>query len=71
MQSMRLDASKKTVGLFLQRKWPNVSQGLVLNDSVAFYAVNHHGASVMNLGKGTKSLVMSWRDYMDFVSIPN
>jgi hypothetical protein len=69
VESVRLDGAKQAVSLLLESERPDVSQGFVLNHSIALDAVNRHRASIVNLSERAKSLVVSWSNHMYLVTI--
>lgn len=69
MDRVRFDRAKKPVSLLLDSEGPDVSQGLVLDYSVAFDAVNRHRAPIVNLGERAKGFIVSWGNNVHLVAI--
>jgi hypothetical protein len=69
--SLRLDLAKETIGFFLQREGPDISQRFVLDNPIAFDPVHRHSASVVDLSEGAESLVMGWSNHVNLMACPN
>lgn len=71
MKSVGLDVAKQAVCLSFEGKWPDISESLVLNNSVALDAMHSHSTSIVNLSERAKSLVVSWSNHVHLVAVPD